>query len=64
MVFLGLKEASDVGDQYSQLHFELDLQDDILTKVFAILGRMKFFSTFTRRAGSSSQSDACLGRQD
>jgi len=62
--FLGLKEASSGGDQYSQrkLRFELDLQDDVLTKASSMLGRMKTLSTFARRAGSVSQSDVWEGR--
>jgi len=50
---------SDAGDLFFQrkMRFELDLQDDVLTKASAMISRMKVLSTFARRAGNASQSD-------
>ena len=39
------------------MRFELDLQEDMLTKASAIISRMKVLSTFACRAGNSLQSD-------
>ena len=47
----------EISFSKEKARFELDLQDDVLTKASAMISRMKVLSTFACRAGNVLQSD-------